>query len=331
MLRDADFGPTRVRAFGSYEFRITDPATFLRNIAGTDGHVSVKDFTGTLKRKLVSRFTDAVTESRIPVLDLGAKHDELGEQIRTQIAPFFQEQYGVTITDFVIENVSLPPEVEKMMDRRTSMGVLGDLGAYQQFQAANAMEAAAQNPGAGGGMMAAGMGMGMGQAMMGQMAQAQQGGQFNPQVGMPSAPPPPPPSAAPAFHYNGAGGQGQFSAQEIAQKVAANRSGQHNIWAAGWPAWKPWSQVAEIAGLVPPEMPPPPGAVHFHYHGPEGQLELSAAEIAARVQASPDGKHMVWRQGFDGWKPAQEVPEISAHLNTGPPPPPPGSPPPPPM
>ena len=261
---------------------------------------------------------------------MGAKHDEaLGEQICTKIAPFFQEQYGVTITDFVIENVSLPPEVEDDGPADLYTGVLGDLGAYQQFQAANAMEAAAQNPGAGGGMVAAGMGMGMGQAMMGQMAQAQQGGQFNPQVGMPSAPPPPPPSAAlpstttgPAVRDN--------SAPRRSKEVAANH-GQHNIWAAGWPAWKPWSQVAEIAGLVPPEMPPPPGAVHFHYHGPEGQLELSAAEIAARVQASPDGKHMVWRQGFDGWKPAQEVPEISAHLNTGPPPPPPGSPPPPPM
>jgi membrane protease subunit (stomatin/prohibitin family) len=331
MLRDADFGPTRIRAYGTYTFRVTDPAQFLREVVATDGLFTTNEIEGQLKRKLVSQFTDAVVSAKVPVLDLGARFSELGEGMSKQMTPWFQQHYGITLTDFTIENVSLPPNVEKALDKRTSMGVLGDLNAYSQFQAANALEDAAKNPGSGGAMMNAGMGFAMGNVMANQMAQAHQpgGGQFNPQHGMAQGPPPPPPSTGMQYHYHGPGNdQGQFNAQQIAQKIAANREGAHNIWAAGWPGWKPWSQVPEIAGLVPPASPP--GAT-FHYHGASGQAELSAQQIAAKVRADPGGRHMVWKQGFDGWKDAKEVPEIAAAMSAGGPPPPPGSPPPPPM
>jgi membrane protease subunit (stomatin/prohibitin family) len=232
MLRDADFGPTRIRAYGTYTFRVTDPAQFLREVVATDGLFTTNEIEGQLKRKLVSQFTDAVVSAKVPVLDLGARFSELGEGMSKQMTPWFQQHYGITLTDFTIENVSLPPNVEKALDKRTSMGVLGDLNAYSQFQAANALEDAAKNPGSGGAMMNAGMGFAMGNVMANQMAQAHQpgGGQFNPQHGMAQGPPPPPPSTGMQYHYHGPGNdQGQFNAQQIAQKIAANREGAHNI------------------------------------------------------------------------------------------------------
>jgi len=327
MLRDADFGPTRIRAFGTYTFRVTDPGQFLREVVGTDGLFTTDEIVGQLKRKLVSSFTDTVVSSKVPVLDLGARFMEMGEGMAKAMTPWFQQHYGITLTDFTIENVSLPPEVEKVLDKRTSMGVLGDMNAFTQFQAANALEAAANNPGSGGGqMMGAGMGFAMGNVMAGQMAQAQTpgGGQFNPQQGMNAgAPPPPPQQGAQTFHYHGPTEQGQFNAAQIAQKVAQDRSGTHNVWAAGWAGWKPWSQVPEIANQIPPQMPPPPGGMKYHYNGPNGQAELTAAEVAQRVSAAPDGRHLVWRKGFEGWKPAKEMPDIAGLLGGGGPPPPP--------
>jgi len=326
MLRDADFGPTRIRAFGTYTFRVTDPGQFLREVVGTDGLFTTDEIVGQLKRKLVSSFTDTVVSSKVPVLDLGARFMEMGEGMAKAMTPWFQQHYGITLTDFTIENVSLPPAVEKVLDKRTSMGVLGDMNAFTQFQAANALEAAANNPGSGGGqMMGAGMGFAMGNVMAGQMAQAQTpgGGQFNPQQGMNAGAPPPPPQSAQTFHYHGPTEQGQFSAQQIAQKVAQDRTGTHNVWAAGWAGWKPWSQVPEIANQIPPQMPPPPGGAKYHYNGPSGAAELTSAEIAQRVQGDPEGRHLVWRKGFDGWKPAKEMPDIAGLLGGGGPPPPP--------
>jgi membrane protease subunit (stomatin/prohibitin family) len=332
MMRDAEFGPVRVRAFGTYSFRVTDPATFIRQIVGTDGLFQTDEITGQLKKQVVSSFSTAVGQARIPVLDLVASYQQLGDMVREQINPKFQESYGISLTDLTVGNISLPKEVEQALDNRSKMGILGDLNAYTRLKAGDALGNAAANPGMAGAGMGLGMGAGMGHAMAGAMVGAAgAGGQFNPHQGMqgpPSPAPPPLPSAA-SFHYNGAGGQGQFSADDIAAKVAADRGGQHLVWSAGWPGWKPWSEVPEIAGKVPPapSAPPPlPSAVVFHYAGPEGQSQKTADEVAAAIAAAPGGKHMVWKQGFDGWKPAAEVPEIVAAMgppSDGPPPPPP--------
>lgn len=330
MMRDAQLGPVRIRAFGSYAFRVTDAAAFLRELVGTKGLVQTEEINKAIKNKLQSAFADTVGEAKIPVLDLAAQYMDIGDALRGRMSPWFEQNFGITITDFVVENISLPPEVEKMLDKRTSMGLIGDMGAYTQFQAANAIESAASRPGAGNPMMDAGLGLAMGGAMGQQLARSQGAGPYNPNHGMPSAPPPPP-AAEPSFHYHGPNGQGTYTAREIAAFVAANRAGAHNVWSAGWPAWKPWREVSEIAGLVPPEMPPPPGAsVTFHYSGPSGQQELSAAEIAKLVAANPAGPHHVWKAGFDGWKNAADVPEIQAAMRPPGPPPPPGSVPPPP-
>lgn len=336
MMRDAEFGPVRVRAFGIYTFRVTDPATFLRQVVGTDGLFTTDEINGQLKRQVVSGLATAIGQARIPVLDLAANYMDLGETIREKLNPRFQESYGITLTAFDIENISLPPEVEKALDQRSKMGVLGDLNAYTKLKAADAIETAAANQGIGGAGVGMGVGFGMGNQMGGMMGQAMNhGGNFNPHAGMQGgpAPAPPPVPGQQRLHYNGPAGQGQFTPAEIAQKISANRGGNHLIWAAGWPSWKPWAEVSEIANLVPPAAAPPPvpgGNVTFHYHGPSGQGEKPVSEIVELVKADPDAAHNVWKQGFDSWKPAKDVPEIASALSAGPPPPPSGGPPPPP-
>ena len=234
----------------------------------------------------------------------------------------FQENYGITLTDFVVENISVPPEVEKMLDKRSSMAALGDLNAYTQFQAANAIEQAAGKPGGGGAFMEAGMGLAMGNALGNSLGRAQQNpGPFNPQAGF--GPPPPPPVEA-RFHYSGPAGQGEYTAREIAGMVQANRGAAHNVWANGWPGWKAWSDVPEITSLIPPAPPPLPSTATFHYAGPDGSSQtLGAADIAQRVRADMGGRHLVWKEGFANWTDAKSVPEIAALLGGGPPPPPP--------
>ena len=176
MLRDADFGIVRLRAFGAYSLRVADPGEFIKQIAGTNAHFQTEDIDGQLKRAIVTEFSDALGEMKIPALDLAAQYKELGEAIRAKINEDFNA-YGLEVTKFYVENISLPPEVEAAMDKRASMGALGDAQKYMQFQAADALRDAAQNEGGGAGL---GAGLGAGFAVGGQMANAFGG---NPQGG----------------------------------------------------------------------------------------------------------------------------------------------------
>jgi membrane protease subunit (stomatin/prohibitin family) len=172
MMRDADFGMVRLRAFGIYSIRVADPRAFIKEVAGTNGRFETEDIEGQLKRTLVSGFTDALGESKIAALDLASNYDELGRFGRTKLNDEFKT-LGLELTKFIIENISLPPEVEAAMDKRTSMGVIGDVGRYAQFQAADAMRDAAQNPSGGAGTGAGlGAGFAIGNMMAGQMANA---------------------------------------------------------------------------------------------------------------------------------------------------------------
>ena len=174
ILRDAEFGPIRLRAFGSYALRVGDPGAFLREIVGTDGHFTADEITEQLRNIVVSRVADLVAESAIPALDLAANYDELGGFVKERISPEFLGM-GIDLTQFLVENISLPEAVEKVLDERTSMGIVGDLSKYTQFQAAQAMRDAASNEG-GGGLAAGGMGAGLGMAMGQAMAQGLAGG-----------------------------------------------------------------------------------------------------------------------------------------------------------
>ena len=145
MMRDAEFGMIRLRAFGIYSFRVGDPVAFLKEVFGTNAYMTVEGVTGQIKRTLVSGLSDAIAQSKIPALDLAANYDELSQFALNTLAPRIAN-LGLKLESFVIENISLPDEVEKAIDRRTSMGVVGDLNQYTQFQAAEAMRDAANNP-----------------------------------------------------------------------------------------------------------------------------------------------------------------------------------------
>ena len=166
MMRDAEFGMIRLRAFGIYSFKVSDPKTFLKEVFGTAALVTVDGVEGQVKRTLVSGLSDAIAESKIPALDLAANYEELSAYAMQAINPKLAE-LGLTLCSFVMENISLPEEVEKNIDKRTSMGVLGNLDQYAKYQAAEAMREAANNEN-GGGMAGMGVGMGAG-AAMGQM------------------------------------------------------------------------------------------------------------------------------------------------------------------
>src|SRR5262249_21735640 len=146
MLRDPEFGPVRVRAFGTYAMRVGDPATFLRQLVATDPSFETYEIANQLRNTIVSRFVDVVGSAKIPVLELAGNYQRMAalalERIRPELAAM-----GLELTAFYIENISLPPEVEKALDERTKMGVIGNLGQYTQFQAAQAIRDAAQNPG----------------------------------------------------------------------------------------------------------------------------------------------------------------------------------------
>lgn len=166
MLRDKDFGVVRLRAFGTFDFRICEPQTFLREVAGTDQHFRLDEFADTMRSRIVSVFTDALASANVPALDAATRYTELGEALLPLINPHTSSKYGIEITSFLIENISVPPEVEAAIDKRSSMSVVGNLNDYVKFQMAEAM-----GKGGGQGNSAAEMaiGFGMAQEMMKQM------------------------------------------------------------------------------------------------------------------------------------------------------------------
>ena len=173
MMRDADFGMLRIRAFGIYSIRVKDSKTFLKELVGTNGLYTKDDITEQLRKSLLSRFTDALGEAKIPALDLAAHYDALSELLRKKMDPEFQTM-GLECSKLFIENISLPEEVEAMLDKRTSVGMMAPvMGAYTQLQVAEAVPLAAQNPGGIAGLgMGAGLGLGMGNLMGQQLGAA---------------------------------------------------------------------------------------------------------------------------------------------------------------
>src|SRR5438046_4899410 len=151
MMRDADFGMVRLRAFGIYSMRVADPRELIKQIAGTNARFVTEDIEGQLRRTLVSGFSDSLAESKIAALDLASNYDELGRFAREKLQNEFKS-LGLELTKFVVENISLPQEVEAAMDQRTQMGVLGEMGKYRQFQAGQGMREGAENQEGGAGI-----------------------------------------------------------------------------------------------------------------------------------------------------------------------------------
>jgi excisionase family DNA binding protein len=167
MMRDADFGIVRLRAFGSFDFKIVDAPVFLKEVAGTDHHFRLDEFADTMRSRIVSVFSEALASCGVPALDVASRYSELGDALLPLINPQVIAKYGIEITSFIVENVSVPPEVEAAIDKRSSMGAIGNLNDYVKFQMAESMTKGGDgggSPAAAAGQMA--MGFGMAQEMM---------------------------------------------------------------------------------------------------------------------------------------------------------------------
>jgi excisionase family DNA binding protein len=165
MMRDQDFGIVRMRAYGIFDFKVVDPKLFLKEVAGTDDHFRLDEFSDTMRSRVVSVFSEALAQSKIPALDVAARYGELGEALRPLINPQMISKYGIEVQSFIVENVSVPAEVEQAIDKRSSMAAVGNLNDYVKFQLAQGLGA----QGGGGGIAGVGAEMAVGMAMAQQM------------------------------------------------------------------------------------------------------------------------------------------------------------------
>jgi excisionase family DNA binding protein len=194
MMRDQDFGIVRLRAFGTYDFKVVEPRLFLKEVVGTDQNFRLDEFADTMRSRLISVFTDSLAKAKVPALDVAARYSELGEALLPVINPIVTPRYGLQMTAFVVENVSVPPEVEQAIDKRSSMSAIGNLNDYVKYQMAQGMAQPGGNAGPGAAAAQMAMGFGMAQEMMKQQASAAPSAGPAAQPAAPAAPP----AAAPA-------------------------------------------------------------------------------------------------------------------------------------
>ncbi|KKW69080.1 DNA-binding protein [Lampropedia cohaerens] len=171
MMRDQDFGVVRLRAFGTYDFRIVDAPRFLKEVAGTDQNFRLDEFNDTMRSRIVSVFTEALARAHVPVLDIAQRYSELGDALLPIINPAIRDKYGLEIASFILENVSVPPEVEQAIDKRSSMGVIGNLNDYVKYQMGMAMGEGGEAGAAATVPAQMAMGFGIAQEMMRSMQQ----------------------------------------------------------------------------------------------------------------------------------------------------------------
>lgn len=260
-VRDPDFKMVQVRANGLCVVKIEDAEIFLREVIGTDSSVDIEEITELLRRVITLAFSDLVIETGLGAIDLQGRQVELAAKLRDFVADRVDDEYGLAIPDITM-NISLPDEITAAMTRGVARGVeeggfldnVGDLNRYQQARQADAMLAAAQNPG-GGGTMGDMMGMGMGLAMAGQMA-----GQMGGLQQAPAAAAPPPLPAAQTFHVEmGGQAQGPFTVEQIQAGVANGQVQPTSlVWANGMPSWVAANTVPALQALfaAPPPLPP---------------------------------------------------------------------------
>jgi membrane protease subunit (stomatin/prohibitin family) len=248
-LRDADFGPVRVRAFGTYTLRAIDPGRLLSELVGTDGVYEAEEVSALIRSIISMTFADVVANSGISVLDLAQNYGELSEKLRQEVLTRIDDEFGLEIPQLYIVNVSVPVEVERALDARASMNAIGDMGAFQAYQLGNAMPEAAANPA--GGLAGAGVGLGMGLAMTNSMGGI---------AGTPGSAATPPPVPSVAWHIaEGGRAAGPFTAPQLAQAIAAGRvSPSTPVWTAGMAGWSAASEVEALAAYFAPQPPPVP-------------------------------------------------------------------------
>jgi membrane protease subunit (stomatin/prohibitin family) len=254
MMRDAEMGPVRIRAFGSYNIRVADPRQMLEELVSTDGLFQVDEVNDQIRNMIMTSFANSLGASRIPLLDLAARYGEVGETIRNAMLPEVQ-RFGLDLTQLLIENISLPPEVEEALDKRASMGILGNMQQYAQFQAANAIEASANNPNGGGTpALDFGVGIAMGQQMMNAFSNPMQPQQ--PMNQAPAAAMPPPPPQAVQWHLSRNGQN--FGPFPVEQLINNGLTRDTFVWRSGMAGWVAASEVPEMASILGSVPPPPP-------------------------------------------------------------------------
>ncbi|MBV9770634.1 MAG: SPFH domain-containing protein, partial [Bryobacterales bacterium] len=188
-IRDKEFGAVRMRGYGIYAYRIADPKLFYQKVSGTRNIYWVPELEGQLRNTIVARMTDSFAQSSVPFLDMAANQAALGQKIADTVKPSFAE-LGLSLESFVVENISLPEELQTLLDQRIGMNMIGDMGKYTQFQVAQSMPIAAANEG--GGAAGIGVGLGAGLTMANSMMNAMRPGETRPgEQAPPSGGPPP--------------------------------------------------------------------------------------------------------------------------------------------
>lgn len=249
MLRDPEFGPIRLRAFGTYALKAVEPKALLRELVGTDGVVEADEVSELMRSIINTAFADMVAEKKIAALDLAAHYREFSEELRKYVQERVDDEYGLAIPQMFIVNISLPEAVEKALDTRTSMGVIGDMNKYQQYQFGTAMGDAAKNPAGGG--MGEGIGLGMGFGMAGRMMGAA------PMAGGTASPPPLPPQSVWHIAANGQS-TGPFGGEQIQQGISAGQiTAKTMIWSPTLSGWTAAGQVPDWASFFQAQSPPP--------------------------------------------------------------------------
>ncbi len=244
IIRDKEFGVVRLRAFGTYEMRISDPSLFLKDIVGTNGNFNVDDISNQLRNIIVSRFSNIVADSGVPVLDLASRYDQLGDYITQKLAQEFQN-YGIELTKFLIENISVPPAVEEAIDKRSSMGVVADLGKYLEFQAAESM-----TQGGEGNMASMGAGMGIGMAMADKMSDRFQKSKDHSYI--------PEPFEKMYYYADGKEPIGPLNIDEVGDLIKEKRIKSDTLmWSSGMENWQQASRFDELESLFNLLTPPP--------------------------------------------------------------------------
>jgi membrane protease subunit (stomatin/prohibitin family) len=248
-MRDKEFGPVRVTSFGIYSIRVKEPAAFIRDIVGTDGNFTTASIEENLRGKIGMRIKEVLPETGIPVIELESKVIVLGQMLKDRISSAF-EGFGLELTEVQVQDIGLPEEVERAIDKAGAMKAVGNLNAFTQYETAASISAAAENPG---GTAAAGVGMGMGFAMANQMGQAMSGRQAEP-----SQSPPPLPGY---FVAIGGRQEGPYEMNILRQKTMAGEVTKETlVWKAGMGQWTPAGQVSDIAALFDNVPPPLPGS-----------------------------------------------------------------------
>ena len=243
IVRDPDFGPIRIRAFGSYTLKASDPRRLLEELVGTDGRFEAGEVSELVRAIVGATFAEVIATSNVSAVDLASRTRELSERVRGEVVKRIKADFGLDVPQLWIVNVSFPEEVERALDARAGMSVVGDLLRFQQYQTASATPVAAANPA--GGLAGAGLGLGMGMAIAGTHGGVAPAGT-------------PPPVPGELWHVAEAGrATGPFARAQLAEAAASGRlRADSPVWIPGMTSWVPASEVPALAVFFAPPIPP---------------------------------------------------------------------------